>query len=97
MTILNYQKDSSAMIRIEMWQRSIELIGSDPLLGIGPANFEEMTRGSRFPHGMSQHEAYWRLLLRLECRRLLSKYFRYSAESALLGWRAAWLWRAIRT
>lgn len=57
-TILNYQEDNSAMIRIEMWQRSLDLIGSDPILGIGPANFEALTRGRRFPRGMSQHEAY---------------------------------------
>jgi putative inorganic carbon (hco3(-)) transporter len=57
-TIANYQEDNSAMTRIEMWQRSLQMITSDPILGIGPANFEAVTRGPRFPRGMTQHEAY---------------------------------------
>lgn len=56
-TIADYQEDSSARVRIEMWQLSLELIGSDPVVGVGPANFERLTR-RRFPQGMSQHEAY---------------------------------------
>jgi O-antigen ligase len=52
-TTANYQQDESAKTRLEMWSHSIAMIKSNPLLGIGPGNF-----GPRFPHGMTEHEAY---------------------------------------
>lgn len=52
-TIINYQGDKSAETRLEMWSNSIRMIESNPLFGIGPGNF-----GPRFPHGMTEHEAY---------------------------------------
>jgi putative inorganic carbon (hco3(-)) transporter len=57
-TILHYQEDSSATGRIDMWQESIEVIASHPVLGIGPANFQVVTRSPKYPYGISQHEAY---------------------------------------
>ena len=57
-TIVNYQGDNSALTRLDMWQQSLKIIASDPILGIGPANFEATTRGPRYPRGMTQHEAY---------------------------------------
>jgi putative inorganic carbon (hco3(-)) transporter len=57
-SIVNYQTDQSAMGRIDFWERSLEMIASNPVLGIGPANFEVVTRSQQFPYGISQHEAY---------------------------------------
>jgi O-antigen ligase len=51
-TIINYQQDKSATGRLDMWASSEAVIRDNPLLGVGPGNYEPQHPGT------SQHNAY---------------------------------------
>jgi O-antigen ligase len=50
-TVVTYEEDASAMGRLALWNISIDLIKSHPVIGIGPSNFMKYAPNS-------QHESY---------------------------------------
>ncbi len=51
LTIVNYEQDTSATSRLELWSVAMDLIRAHPLTGIGPGNFRMYTFSS-------QHNSY---------------------------------------
>jgi O-antigen ligase len=83
-TIVNYQEDKSATNRLEMWAICSQVIASNPILGMGPGNFEPT-----YPQ-MSPHNAYLQVAAEAGVPALL-----LYVMLLLSGYRSVWIARRL--